>query len=476
MTYKTPLSTTSLVGEVLLAGNTDVQVATSGSLVVTPSALNSLLSQSLDSGITSWGGAGSYYTVAAMNFTVDRPGTGLIKTKKVSWVGGQSVALTAAACNWIYMDATGMIGATTTRSPTLAQDNVLLFEVLADATPVTPVVVTVREDHPFSFDTPMSDWLHLNVGPIIQNLQGGANIALQGTKGVKIVGADVLSDHGLEVVIPDSAGAAITIKYFYTDAAGKWVQYASQATCPSVYNNAGAIAALTAGRFGVFRIYVSKDDIESTTPLYFAVINNAQYSSLSTARAAISSGVSAATNELYNLELAQLGYIILSQTTDTLVEFQVAKSVLRNTTTGSGATNLAGLVSTDVSTFNRSLISTDTNVQVALNSLDDRWGCVAKYVQPGAYPYTVLESVDEYISVDSSVARTIKLPDAPVSRGTGIFPKWTIKDRTGQAGANAISVTTVSGIVLLDDAAIFSINVNYGSATFLWNGTTYEVI
>lgn len=464
------------VAQDLFATNTEVQTATSTALAVNPAGLNAILSKSLDSGIDAWGGAGSYYTVAGVNFTVDRPGIGYIKSKRITWLGGQTVALTAAACNWIYIDSTGTIGATTTRSPTLAEDNILLFEVLADATPVTPVIVTVREDHPFSFNAPISDWLHLNVGPIIQNLQGGANITLQGTKGIKIVGADVLSDHGLEVTIPDSAGAAVTIKYFYTNAAGKWVQHSSQATCPSVYNNAGAVAALTAGRYGVFRIYVSKDDIESASPVYFAVINNAQYTSLALARTAITTGVAAATNELYNLELAQLGYIIFHQTTDSIVEVQIAKSVLRNTTTGSGATNIANLVSTDVVTFNRALTSTDTNVQVALNSIDNRWGSVAKYVQPGAYPYNIIEGVDHYISVDCSAARTINLPDAPISLGTGIQPCWIIKDRTGQSGVNAISVTTPSAAALIDGATTYTINVNYGSATFVWNGTTYEVI
>lgn len=476
MSYKAPQSSTTVTGNTRLCVDNDVQAATSTALAVTPSTLNALISKNLFSGIDSWGGAGSYYTVSGLNFTVDRPGTGYIKSKKTTWLGGQTIALTPAACNWIYMDATGTIGASTTRTPTLAENYVLLFECLADATPVTPVVVTVREDHPFSFNTPISDWLHLNIGPIIQNLQGGANITLQGTKGIKIVGADVLSDHGLEVVIPDSAGAAVTIKYFYTNAAGKWVQHASQTTCPSVYNNAGSVTALSANRYGIFRLYASKDDIESTVPLYFGVINTAQYTSLAAARSAITAGMSAATNELYNLELGQLGYVIFYQATDAIVEVQIAKGILRNTTTGSGATNIANLVSTDVTTFNRVLTSTDTNVQVAINSLDNRWGAMAKYVQPGAYPYSIVEGVDHYISVDSSAARTIKLPNAPASLGTGIQPVWHVKDRVGSAGANNITVTTVTGAVNIDGATSYTIDTNYGSAGFLWNGTTYEVI
>ena len=471
MSYKTPASSTTVDGILKLAGDADVQAATSSVLAVTPSALNALLAKELFTGIDAWSGAGSYYTVSGTTFTVDRGGTGYIKSKKVTWTGGQSIALTGGACNWIYMDSTGTIGKATSRTDALFENYVNLFECLVDSTPVTPVVITVREDHPVGFEAPISSWLHDNVGPIIENLSNGANITLQGTKALQIVGADVISDHGLEVTIPDSAGAAITIKYMYTNGAGKWVQYASQNTCPAYYNSAGTATALTAGRYGVFRIYLSKDDIESGIPLYFAVMHTAQFTSLSTARTAISTGVAAATNELYGLELAQLGYIIFSQSSDSIVEVQISKSVLRNTLSGSGATNLANLVSVNTAAFNRILSATDTNVQVALNTLDDKWGWIADYTQPGAYPYVVLET-DDMISVDTSAARTIRLPNAPSTVGA----RWIVKDRTGGAAAFNISVTTPGGVVTIDGAATFVMNVAYSSATFVWNGTSYEVI
>jgi len=91
------------------------------------------------------------------------------------------------------------------------------------------------------------------------------------------------------------------------------------------------------------------------------------------------------------------------------------------------------------------------------------------YVQPSAYPYTVL-STDYFISVDSSSARTINLPNAPNTRKT-----YVIKDRVGSAGANNITITTPGGAVLIDAAAIYTLNSNYGSISVIFNGTSYEV-
>lgn len=94
---------------------------------------------------------------------------------------------------------------------------------------------------------------------------------------------------------------------------------------------------------------------------------------------------------------------------------------------------------------------------------------ILTYVQPGAYPYAAL-STDYYIAVDSSVSRTINLPNAPTSRKS-----YVVKDRVGSASANNITVTTPGGAVTIDGATTFVINTNFGSANFIFNGTSYEV-
>ena len=96
-------------------------------------------------------------------------------------------------------------------------------------------------------------------------------------------------------------------------------------------------------------------------------------------------------------------------------------------------------------------------------------GDLITYVQPGAYPYAAL-STDYFISVDSSAARTINLPNAPTTRKT-----YVIKDRVGSAAVNNITITTPGGIVNIDGATSYAINTNYGAITVVFNGTSYEV-
>ena len=92
------------------------------------------------------------------------------------------------------------------------------------------------------------------------------------------------------------------------------------------------------------------------------------------------------------------------------------------------------------------------------------------YVNVNVTPYVVLLA-DNFISVDTSlIAITIKLPDSPVLRRT-----FTIKDRTGNASVRNISVTTVTGAVLIDGLAIQTLNTNFEAINVIWNGSSYEI-
>lgn len=86
-------------------------------------------------------------------------------------------------------------------------------------------------------------------------------------------------------------------------------------------------------------------------------------------------------------------------------------------------------------------------------------------------PY-VVTATDQVIAMDCSGGiKTVQLPNAPT---TG---RWVIiKDSTGSAAANNITVTTVGGVVLIDAAATFTINAAYQSVTVVFNGTAYMII
>lgn len=86
-------------------------------------------------------------------------------------------------------------------------------------------------------------------------------------------------------------------------------------------------------------------------------------------------------------------------------------------------------------------------------------------------PYTVL-TTDYYISVNSSGgAVTLNFPNAPVANRT-----WVIKDRTGNAATNTITLTTPGGAVTFDGSTTYTIVSNFGAINLLANATpTYEV-
>lgn len=365
-------ATTAVKGVSQLATAAEVKTGTDSTKTLTPSTFTTYMADLDFTGFISWSAGGPYYSLSGTDFTLLVAGTGYILGKQITWSGGQTVSsLSAGSAHYIYIDNTATIGSTTTRTNALYANYIVLFEVLVDSAG-SPNIFVTKENHPYSFPTTSSNYLHATAGTVINNTENGANITLNGTKAIQIDGADVLLDHGLSTDIPDSGGSAVTWHFMYTNGAGKWVQNSSGTTFPSSYNNAGTITALTANKVGVFRLYVCKDNLNSSSPIYFAVFDTSQYNSQALANAAILSNTPAsATNELFDLEFAQLGFVTKDQTTDTVSNVVISKSTLRSTLSTGGGTTQASLISVDTSTFDHQLSAADTNVQSALNTLDD---------------------------------------------------------------------------------------------------------
>jgi hypothetical protein len=92
------------------------------------------------------------------------------------------------------------------------------------------------------------------------------------------------------------------------------------------------------------------------------------------------------------------------------------------------------------------------------------------YTNVNTSPYVVL-ATDYYLSVDCSGGPiTVELPNAPTTKQIFI-----IKDRTGSAGTNNITLTTVGGVVTIDGSTSQVINTNYESMNVLFNGSGYEI-
>jgi hypothetical protein len=328
------------------------------------------------SGFFSWAAGGPYFDDTTLGtFQLLVGGTGYIRGKLVTWVAQNITGMTSGSTWFIYIDATGTIGKTSTRTDALYENNIVLFECLYDETSGTKQQHTVKENHPYNHQSAVSNYEHDVIGTVINNAAQGANITLVGPANVKIAiaGADVLEDHGLETDIPDSGGAGVVFKRFYTTAAGKWAVQNTSDTFAGYYNNAGTPTAIPANKYGIYRLYVSKDNLNATTPTYYAVLDTTYYNNAAAANTAISSNTPAsATNELAGLEMAQLGFIVWEQAIAQISTVFIAKATLRGTIS-TGTTNVAALVTTNTSAFNGILSAADTNVQAALDTIDN-WG------------------------------------------------------------------------------------------------------
>lgn len=85
-------------------------------------------------------------------------------------------------------------------------------------------------------------------------------------------------------------------------------------------------------------------------------------------------------------------------------------------------------------------------------------------------PYTVL-ATDSYISIDTSGGNVVlNFPNTPVAS-----QYFTIKDRTGNSGANNVTYTTPGGVTLFDNATSGTLNNNHAAKNIGGNGTSYEV-
>lgn len=139
---------------------------------------------------------------------------------------------------------------------------------------------------------------------------------------------------------------------------------------------------------------------------------------------------------------------------------------------GMPGTNTLSIVGIAASTSQRGTASfnaSDFSVVAGFVSLLVPAGFAANYTNVTTTPY-VVTATDFYLSVNTSIGITIQLPDAPTANRL-----FVIKDRIGNAGTNNITVTTVSGVDLIDGSTSYVMASNYQSIQLLFNGTSYEV-
>ncbi len=111
---------------------------------------------------------------------------------------------------------------------------------------------------------------------------------------------------------------------------------------------------------------------------------------------------------------------------------------------------------------------TGTPTVPIVSSSQDQY--LTNYNVANASPYTVT-ATDFYITVDTStIPITIQLPDAPT-----IYRRFVIKDSAGNAAVQNVTVTTVSGVKLIDGATTFVMNTNYEAIELVYDNFGYQV-
>lgn len=441
-----------------------------------------------NTGFNSWSDSGNYYSISLPTFSLLRGGTGYINGTLITFSGSQNVTLYTNATTYVAIDNTGTI--TRFENGTITIDTyrnyIMLFEVIYDGT----VTSVKNEQHPWTFNVDASSFFHNNLGPIIRG--AGAVISTGTTARTLQISADTYEDHGLSMAIPSAN--PITWEQWYQAVggglSGKWIRFSTGTQFNNIYYCSGTTPteAASNGDRVVYRIYVTNGFAADGTqaPIYFAVMHNAKFSSLTTANAAINGGtIVAATNELYAMEPSMLAYVVLRWQTGAIItveQITIQKNTFNSRYVGGAASSshlllgdLSGGTYTDGGHAN--LVQLTTSTSAPTTSSDDTayklgtvwvktnsdelymcqnnttgaavWFCMNKPKISGmrfvprtitaAGPTTLDDSYCVVFCDCSSNAIGISLPACAASSANGGTFYRIVK--TGSSGSNAVTIT-----------------------------------
>lgn len=126
-----------------------------------------------------------------------------------------------------------------------------------------------------------------------------------------------------------------------------------------------------------------------------------------------------------------------------------------------GVGNIVGDGNLTVTATGDTVTIKENQAQVATNYTD---------ISAADSPYSLLPT-DFYVSVDTSGgAVTINLPNTQT-----VIRTIVVKDRTGDAINNPISITTPGGVVTIDGQTTYDLNQQYEAVDILYNLTSYEI-
>jgi hypothetical protein len=529
------------------------------------------VSDEIQTGLISWGGAGAYYSFvnATGVFTVLRSGVGRITGQKITWAGGETVTLTANKAYYIGYSATNTLGTTDyslvfnndraiyeAAMLSAASSMVILFEAWWDGNSLT----VTKEDHPYAYPTATSVSQHFVLGDVYTATGGLIGVLNSANRTINSTGADQLSDHGLYSSVPDSSatplntdcvfqngggnaqrlnrrtftvsgittGPAVGATYtnnsstftvLYTTLTGvapnisgtidTWIStgtndplasgnltrasgvgdntiafsaWAYHKVVPMIYLSAGVPTPLTtsgATRFGIYAIYILKDDKNTLTPMsYLAVPSSTTYSGETAAANSIGTGIPSTSQFTINSSILALepvlsGFVIvdgngkLIPTTNTNGFVNGVRSFKQSPSTAgqSGAVSTANAVnvSTSITNFTNVLSGADVNVQLALDTINN-------YSLAIPISSNVTLTKHRVHIVDTSAPRSLTLP----TPAAGLWV--TVKDATGSADTNNITIVRAAAEKIETVAASYVMSTPLQSLTFISNSVDWFIL
>jgi hypothetical protein len=109
-----------------------------------------------------------------------------------------------------------------------------------------------------------------------------------------------------------------------------------------------------------------------------------------------------------------------------------------------------------------------SNTNVTYRLAESSQGNILQCIRPSS-DYTVLQT-DYYIGmISTSSPRNVLLPSSLAIKNQSFI----IKDESGGAGTNNISLTVAGGTKTIDGLTSYPININFGSVTVIYDGTNY---
>jgi hypothetical protein len=348
----------------LTSSNKDLGKTGAGLSIITPY-------DDAKSGFVQWAGTGDYwsYVPGTKVFTLLRKCAGVVRSTPIIIPAGQTTTLAADfVTQFIYADSTGTLRSTPTSNEELYNNNTVLFEIYSDGTDY----ICVKENHPLKFTSAISHAWHRLFGVLLEGRGAVITVLSGANRTIRIVGEDTLTDHGLDTTVPDSAGNAVAWNVLYNSANGTEVVAAAD-SLPGQFNDGNLLS--NTNSVVVFRLAVTKDSLNSTTPQYLARAHTETFSNVAQARTACNANNIALFPETIKaLEFAQLGFAIITGNgagAGTLNEVIISRQTFAANFQSIAAATSAALVNTSTVDFDGILTGSDTTVQLALNTIDD---------------------------------------------------------------------------------------------------------